>query len=259
MIEYLDAGGVRIATLEVGALRWFAPGTRWRVVGMPLDCQFEIGVHADAKGQAEAPQPLRSELLEAARRETVASPEALRQLVTALPVGAHCIVTMPFAVSAVRDELTAERTLFWHPLGNGTAGAAVMLARAAQPYGLAAYLGRDHAVIEAALGGALIGDTEALRWLHLTLERHLHIEEQLLFPAYVAAGGEARWVRGLENEHKYLRQYLGELDEPLSRRKFLRLLDGHDEKEEGTVYPDILAHLGAREMNLLSQVVAWPV
>ncbi|HEX7349114.1 MAG TPA: hemerythrin domain-containing protein [Rhodanobacteraceae bacterium] len=258
-IEYLEAGGVRSALLGAGALRWFAPGTRWRVVGMPPDCQFEIGVHADTKGQAEAPQPIRSQLLEAAQRETVADADALRQLVATLPVGAHCIVTARFDVAEPRAELTANRTVFWHPLGASRTATVVMLARAAQPFDLAAYLGRDHAVIEAALGGALIGDAAALGWLHRTLERHLHIEEELIFPAYVAAGGDARLTHGLMNEHKFLRQYLGDLDEPLSRRKFLRLLDGHDEKEEGTVYPDILAHLGAQAAALLPQVITWPV
>lgn len=258
-IESLDAGGITATTLATGATRWIAPGTRWRVAAMPADCRFEIGVHADAKGQAEAPQPIRSRLLEAARRESVADLAALRRLLADLPIGAHCIVELRFDAVAARAALTASRMLFWHPLAIGAAGSSVMVARAAAPFDLAAYLGRDHAVIEAALGGALEGDVEALGWLRKTLERHLHIEEQMIFPAYVAAGGEARLVRGLENEHKYLRQYLAELDQPLSRRKFLRLLDGHDEKEEGTVYPDILRHVGVRADAMLDRALAWPL
>ena len=34
------------------------------------------------------------------------------------------------------------------------------------------------------------------------------------------------------------------LDDAVARRRFLLLLDGHDEKEEQIVYPDILARLG---------------
>ena len=139
----------------------------------------------------------------------------------------------------------------------GAGGFTAFVARAAQAFDLAQYLGRDHAVIEAALAGMLRGDTEYTRWLHAALDRHLHIEEDLLFPAYMEAGGRAAWVRGLKNEHTYLRQYRTSLAEPDSRRKFLRLLDGHDEKEERIVYPDMLAHLGSRADDLTTSAILF--
>ena len=114
-------------------------------------------------------------------------------------------------------------------------------------------------MIEAALGGALAGNAEYGGWLRAVLERHLRIEEQMVFPALLAAGGDDHLVRGLLNEHRFLRQYLAELGDPMGRRKFLRLLDGHDEKEECSVYPDVQARIGAGTDALLARALAWPL
>lgn len=258
-IEYLGAGGVTRATLAAGDRRWLASGTRWRVAGLSTDVCFELGIHAAAKGQAEAPQPLRSDLLEAARRVAIADVAGLQAFARALPVGEWRLVEGPFAVDALPAALPDMRNFFWHPLAAAAGSCSALLARSTQPLDLAAYLGRDHAVIEAALGGMLAGDQECGRWLQATLERHLRIEEALVFPAYLEAGGQEGWVRGLKNEHRYLRQYLSELDQAASRRKFLRLLDGHDEKEECIVYPDVLARLGVRAEALLVRALGCPL
>jgi hypothetical protein len=154
--------------------------------------------------------------------------------------------------------MTEARTILWHPLATAPGGFTVLLARSDEPFDLRAYLGRDHAVIEAALGGALAGDAQCGTWLRATLERHLQIEEELLFPAWLATGGREAWITGLKLEHVWLRQYLGELDQPISRRRFLRLLDGHDEKEERVIHQDILAHVGAGADALLAAAIAWP-
>lgn len=255
-IEYLCAGGVMCARLVAGQQRWIAPGTRWRVAHMGVADRFEIGVHADSKGQAEAPQPLRSDLLLHATRVAVATADALAALVQSLAAGERCIVEARFSLAAVPALRLQDRPLSWHPLEATERGFTALIALALAPFGLATYLALDHAVIEAALGGALAGNAESAGWLRATLERHLDIEEEVVFPTYVDAGGDARLVRGLLNEHHYLRQYLGELDQPPSRRKFLRLLDGHDEKEESVVYPDILQRLGERADMLLTEAIA---
>lgn len=258
IIEYLRATGLTRVRLVAGEQRWFAPGTRWRVADMNGDDRFELELHADTKGQAEAPQPLRSELLDRSVRVTVADTRALQQLAEALPAGERRIVEARYAYRPLPEALLDSATLFWHPLDCGPDFFTALIARSEQPFDLPAYLGRDHAVIEATLGGALEGDAEKTRWLHSTLERHLHIEEELIFPAYLAAGGPAAWIKGLKSEHQYLRQYLSGLAEPGSRRKFLRLLDGHDEKEERVVYPDILTHLGTRAPALRTRALGFP-
>ena len=258
-IEYLGASGTTNVELALQDNRWFAPGTRWRVVRMGPDSAFELEVHADIKGQAEAPQHLRSDLLEEAIAVSVADAGALAALLDALPVGERRLVHAGFALGAWSGLATSAHTLFWHPLAAAPGSFTVLVARSDQPFDLPAYLGRDHAVIEAALGGALAGDVTSDGWLRATLERHLRIEEELVFPAYLAAGGREAWIRGLLKEHTYLRQYLGELDQPLSRRRFLRLLDGHDEKEERVIYPDVLAHVGTRAEALLDAAMALPV
>lgn len=258
-IACLEAAGVMSAVLVAGDKRWFAPGMRWRVTDMNADSRFELEVHADWKGQAEAPQQLRTELLTEARRMTASDVRAFDALVHSLPAGERRIVEGRFDMGELTGALFDTRTLSWHPLDCSAGYFTALIARSRQPFDLAAYLGRDHAVIEAALGGALSGDAESDRWLRATLERHLHIEEDLLFPAYIEVGGLEAWVDGLKREHGYLRQYLNELDQPGSRRKFLRLLDGHDEKEERVVYPDILARLGARAEAVLMAAMGSPV
>lgn len=258
-IEYLDATGTTSVELPMGENRWFAPGTRWRVVHMTPDSHFELEVHADVKGQAEEPQPLRSSLLEEALAVTVADVAALAELLHSLPPGERRIVHAGFDQDAWSGAATGAQTLFWHPLAAAPGCFTVLVARSDTPFDLRAYLGRDHAVIEAALGGALAGDINYDAWLRATLERHLHIEEDLLFPAYLAAGGREAWVKGLKLEHVWLRQYLGELDQPASRRRLLRLLDGHDEKEERVIYPDVLARVGAGAAALLDAAIAWPI
>ena len=257
-IECLRASGSEVIELAPRANRWFAPGTRWRVLAMPADARFELEVHADVKGQAEAPQPLRSTLLDAAPRIAVDDATAFATLLDALPVGERRIVDLSFDPATALAPRLATHALFWHPLVTTPRGGTVLIARSDAPFGLPAYLGRDHAVIEATLGGALAGEAEATTWLHASLARHLHIEEALLFPAYLEAGGRAAWVKGLLQEHAYLRRYLGEFDIPRSRRYFLRLLDGHDEKEERVIYPDVLAQVGARADALLDAALALP-
>lgn len=258
-IEHLGATGTTGVELREGEQHWFAPGTRWRVAHMATDSCFELEIYADVKGQAEAPQPLRSTLLEDAATVTAADAPALAALLHSLPAGERRIVHARFDPGTWSATPGDTRTLFWHPLAASRGGFTVLVARSDEPFDLRAYLGRDHAVIEAALGGALAGDSQCDAWLGASLERHLRIEEELLFPAWLAAGGREAWVTGLKLEHVWLRQYLGELEQPISRRRFLRLLDGHDEKEERVIYPDILAHVGAGADALLHAAIAWPI
>ncbi len=258
-IERLDATGSAIEKLQAGEAHWIAPGVRWRVAETGPDTRFEFEVHADSLGQADAPQQLRSELLDEAERVTAADSNALFARVKALAPGERCLVETHCEADDSIAQIFGDDTLFWHPLAARSQGITALAARAEHPFDLAEYLGRDHAVIEATLAGTLRGDEEYGRWLAASLARHLAMEEELLFPAYEAAGGRTAWVRGLKNEHRYLRQYLGELHQADGRRKFLRLLDGHDEKEERVVYPDILAHLGDRAEELLIRITTFPV
>ncbi|HET7569862.1 MAG TPA: DUF1971 domain-containing protein [Gammaproteobacteria bacterium] len=259
VIEYLEASGAARQVLAGSEQRWIAPGMRWRVAQMDTDSRFELAIHADSKGQAEAPQLLRSDLLQDAERVAIPGVAAFNALVRTLPIGERRIVTGRFGAGKLTAILSASRTLFWHPLAATSKSFTALVARGRRPFDLVEYLGRDHAVIEAALGRALMGDTESERWLRATLERHLRIEEHLIFPTYIEAGGREAWVRGLTNEHIRLRHYLFELDQPLGRKRFLRLLDGHDEKEERVVYPDILAHLGERAADLLARAITCPI
>ncbi|MGH8091418.1 MAG: hemerythrin domain-containing protein [Rudaea sp.] len=246
VVEWLDSEGAQ--TLRTAENFWIAPGTRWRIVQMDARSRFRLEIHADATTAASTPQALRAALLDAAECVPIDDEAALSRLLAGLGAGERRLVRAGFdfapALRAAIDE--SDGTLCWHPLDAGGGHATALLSRSLQPIGLAEYLGRDHALIEAVLAGALRGDAERGAWLRNVLKRHLRIEEQLLFPAYLDAGGNAGWVRGLCNEHRQLELHLDRLSEAASRRRFLLLLDGHDEKEEQIVYPDILARLGDR-------------
>lgn len=256
-LEWLESTDTRRESLGADGVRWIAPGMRWRVVNLAAGARFELEIHAGNRPAEVTPQPLREALLAEAEPVTVADEAALTRLIDTLGAGERRLVRGGFDCRSVLQAAVEAggNTLFWHPLAAGKSGFAALVVRAARPIGLADYLGHDHAVIEAALAGALRGEGESSIWLHSTLERHLHIEEELLFPAYIEAGGREAWVRGLKNEHAYLRRYLTQLEEPNGRRKFLRLLDGHDEKEERVVYPDILTHIGTRADALTQAVI----
>lgn len=244
-VAWLEAGGVREERLAVGAARWIAPGTRWRVEELVEGARFLLDIWADDAVPAAAPQALRAELLDAAPVCLVAAPGELEAAVAALRVGERQLLRAGFHFGEpLVPLLAADPRLTWHPLELGAEGCAALIARGPAPMGLADYLGRDHAVIEAVLAGALRGSVEHGRWLGYVLARHLAIEEELLFPAWREAGGREGWIQGLRNEHRHLRADLGRLGDPVARRRFLLLLDGHDEKEEQIVYPDIVAKLG---------------
>jgi hemerythrin-like domain-containing protein len=87
------------------------------------------------------------------------------------------------------------------------------------------------------------------------IERHMEIEEQLLFPA-VEGGAETPLTAILRKGHRDLRVFFDELDDALRARdadeygritaSMRALLERHDEKEEAELYPAAQARLGAK-------------
>lgn len=259
--QWLDADGATSLSLQAGKTRWVAPGTRWYVSRMNPDTRFDLQIYADDTIPASAPQPLRTALFDNAERIRVDDATAFTQQVNNLAVGEIRLLQGGFDYSESLRTILADcgQRLFWHPLVRRSDGFTAFITRSAQTVELLSYLGHDHAVIEAALAGALRGDAEYVDWLHATLGRHLAIEEQLLlFPAYLKAGGREGWITGLKSEHVLLRQHLTTLSNPAFRRRFLLLLDAHDEKEEQIVYPDILSKLGADAADLTRSAMRYP-
>lgn len=257
--QWLNAASVVDASMGAGQTCWIGPGTRWRIAAMGTDAAFTLEVHADESCEPAQPQPLRAQLLDAMQTVHANDVRQIAELASTLVVGAPvllraCFSATPALTQALR---TTGVSWFWHPLEVGVDTCVAVLGRTHEVMDLGDYLGRDHALIEAALAGALRGDTQRLRWLHGLLGRHLRIEEELLFPAYLQTGGRAGWVRGLCNEHRMLRHGLSRLDDPNDRRRFLLLLDGHDEKEEQIVYPDIIARLQDAAPELTRKVMAF--
>ena len=261
VIECLGDDGVTRETMSTDQARWIAPGARWRIVQMDEAASFRLEIHADEAIQPSAPQPRRAELLDAAPVVQVKDEVEFIRLIDNLGAGERYLVRGTFDFSASFDRALAASmgALCWHPLDSVPGGLVALVARSAQPIGLLEYLGRDHAVLEAALSGALSGNAERMIWLRNLLARHLVIEEEMLFPAYLEAGGTRGWVNGLKKEHGYLKQHLEQLSEPESQRRFMLLLEAHDEKEEQIVYPDALLRLGAAGVDLQRRVMSLGV
>lgn len=257
-VQWLDVAGIDVVHLAAGQTRWIAPGSRWCVLAMDAAARFALEVHADQTVAAAAPQRLRADLLDGAPLRTLDAPGDLPSLFAAIADGQSILLRAGFdGFPSMLEAIAAgDGALFWHPLADGPTEWAALVGRTPQPASLGDYLGRDHALIEAALAGALRGDPERMRWLQHLLARHLQIEETILFPAWLAAGGREGWVRGLCNEHRQLREHLPRLDDPFSQRRFLLLLDGHDEKEEQVVYPDIMARVPA-DVQLAQQAMRF--
>ncbi len=260
-IEWLDAAGTTPVALAVGSRTWVAPGRRWRLKSLVSDSRFELEVHADETTAPAAPQPRRAALLETTPVLGISRPDDLAKAVAIIPPGSHCLLRAGFNFTAGMKAAmeAAGACLAWHPLAIGTNDSAAVVVRTVRPDSLAEYLGRDHAIIESALAGALSGKAEQLVWLKWLLARHLDIEENLLFPAYLEAGGREGWINGLLNEHDKLRQQLPTFRANAdTRRRFLLLLDAHDEKEEQVVYPDIRRLLAPASRQLLPTLVHYP-
>lgn len=257
-IEWLEVEGVRQEELDAGDMRWIAPGARWRIHQMGTQARFHFEIHADEAIEPSTPQPRRAELLDAAARIKVADVAELEVALTQLQAGSRCLIRAGFDFTLWFQAFLSEQggRVCWHPLQAGPEEWVALVVRSDQAVDLLEYLGRDHAVIEATLTGAQQGDGERLRWLANTLARHLVIEENLLFPHYLEAGGKTGWVNGLRKEHRMLEQQLQELADPDVQRRFLLLLEAHDEKEEQIVYPDIAQHLDGQIDPVLAQVMA---
>lgn len=259
--QWLGASGVSTVSMQANDSRWIGPGVRWRVVHMDPDTCFTLQIHAGDSAPASAPQPLRAALLDDAQRVRIEDAAAFTRSLATMATGETRLLRGCFDCGdALRTVIEASgQNLFWHPLQVGAEGFTALVARSAQPIGLLDYLGRDHAVIEGTLAGALLGDADHMRWLSATLARHMGIEEELLFPAYLEAGGRAPWVHGLITEHAHLKRHLASLSSTDSRRRFLLLLDGHDEKEEQIIYPDVLARLATSAADLTRAAMLYPL
>lgn len=128
-----------------------------------------------------------------------------------------------------------------------------------------AYMTADHRACDEAwstveeLAGAedALGAGRAFAAFERALRRHLDMEEHVLFPAFEAATG----MRGgptavMRMEHDQMRGVLDQMGQALGNQDLGALLDAgdtllmliqqHNVKEEGMLYPMIEMHLGAQ-------------
>lgn len=259
-IEWRDGTFIRPERLDDVTARWVASGTRWRVVDFGPETRFELEVYAKATNGNFGISPARAALLAESRQVSLGEASGLEAFTAGLELGEQCIVHGHFHWSeACREIKECNRaTLSWHPMMAGADGFTAFVTRMERPMGLADYLCRDHAVIESALSGLLQGREDHALWLRGLLDRHIRIEEDLLFPRYLEAGGRSAWVRSLEKEHARLRQSLESLADERVRQALPRALDSHDEKEERIIYPDVVRFLGSHGKDLAQAVFLFP-
>lgn len=129
----------------------------------------------------------------------------------------------------------------------------------------------DHRRLEQALE-ASIAHVRAGRWddaanafavFRRGIERHMEVEEQILFPA-VENGTETPLTAILRKGHRDLRVFFDELDDVLQARdaaEYARiaasmkaLLERHDEKEETELYPAAQARLGTEALKVVARL-----
>lgn len=259
-LEWLGFADVTVQHLRAGDGRWIAPGTRWRIARLDADACFELATWADETTAADAPQAVRVSALDRLPVTQLPAGSDPAGVLHALRPGEARLLRAGFDCSAVLAAAieAGAGAWSWHPLDAGSDHCTAIIARPAQPPNLADYMGRDHAAIEVALAGALAGDAERQRWLQHALARHLAIEERVLFPAWLEAGGSVDMVRALLREHEDLRRHLPRIGDAASRRRFVLMLDGHDEKEEQLVYPDIVARITGAGRDLACRALVFP-
>ena len=258
VLQWLEDAGTSTREIFRGQSLWLAPGRRWRIARWSDDAIFSLQVHADDSVIADAPQAGRAALLDEAPRLQPEDTAVLAKSLATLAPGERCLLRTRFdPAPTVRAALAASGgTLTWHPLAADEGDHVALLVRTAEAVDLLDYLGRDHALIEAALVGALRGDAVRERWLHGLLARHLAIEEEDIFPAFLAAGGSLEIIAALRREHDLLRGHLENIADPASHRGLLLVLEAHDDKEEQLVYPDFLARIGSRAAALTAAIIA---
>lgn len=255
---WLEEAGTTRLELGAGQTHWIAPGRRWRILAWSEDVVFSVQMHADDSVQADAPQVERARLLDDTPLAEPTNESELEILLTRLGAGERRLLRTAFdPTDAVRAAMAvAQGRLSWHPLGTHAGQYAALLVCTAEPVDLLDYLGRDHAVIEATLPAALSGDAEREHWLRTLLARHLRIEEERLFPAYLAASGDPALIDALRREHDLLRGHLANIADPASHRGLLLVLEAHDEKEEQIVYPLVAGQLQSNAESFLRGLVA---
>lgn len=259
VLNRLEPSEVTTLAMVVGEHYWIGPGERWRLASLEPGASLEIAPHAQDAASSSRPPRTRERWLEGVSEVNVASASALRELLDALPSGERrlCFGAFDWSSAVAQADVLRRARLSWHPLLTDRMGRFSALAiHAADTVDLMDYLGRDHALIEAALSLALRGGHEARARFRSLLLRHVAIEEALLFPAYETTDERARMVRGLLREHRYIEECLERDEDPHSLRRLWRLLEAHDEKEELLVYPDIGS--GRAEGNLLPKALTFP-
>ncbi len=253
LCECLQPARIARRELPTGESCWFAPGVRWRVRDVDPACRIAVAPHAGPAAEADFPPPARSHWLDDAERVAVAGKGDWARTLAGMQEGGSVLIHGrgdPAAAVADAFRRTCGR-LGWHPLWSDGEDYIAWAARVPEAIALADYLGRDHALIEAALARHRQGDPLGLQWALFMLERHMQLEETFLFDIYRRRGGSARRIAELEREHALVREDRARLTRPQTLRRFWRILEAHDEKEESLIYP----HLTAEEDLLVRAMV----
>lgn len=261
VLERLEPAEIRTLTLGPEIDYWAPPGQRWRLGSMEPGASLEIAPHAQDSASTASPHPARASWLTGIETVRLADETALRDLLACLGPGERrlCLGEHNWTDAVRSADIATDGRLSWHPLSGGANSRFLAIAiHCTQPASLADYLGRDHALIEAALSAALEGRDDGAVRFRTALKRHVAFEEEILFPACEGTQAERAAIEELRREHRYIRDCLKTDLKPDSMRRLWRLLEAHDEKEEQIIYPRLTSVNGDAAAELLQRALIFP-
>ncbi|TAM88780.1 MAG: hemerythrin domain-containing protein [Candidimonas sp.] len=242
IIETLDFSRIAAYSLCAGDDLWIGSGVRWRIRPGENNVTPTVKLYRMSYDPLQPPDSRRSRAhwFGSIPRISVGTRQQMAAALRSMRLDDPTLVGGPADIVQSLLDSDDSTFLYWHPLLIDNDGVVLVVIKASRPIDIDTYLSRDHALIEALLIRAVHDGGEALVWLRFVLGRHLDIEENYLFPKWVEVGGDEKEVPKLLRDHHFIRDYLDHFDSPdFKAHIFFNLLDGHDEKEERSVYSKI--------------------
>jgi uncharacterized protein (DUF2249 family)/hemerythrin-like domain-containing protein len=195
------------------------------------------------------------------------SPPEIFHAFDALAPGEGFVLLHDHEQRPLLDQFQDERSgaFEWSVLEAGPARFRVEIRRRAGsgPRGVREFLGDDHRRLDAILreaarlayAGSFTSASEIFSRFRCGLERHIEMEEQILFPVFEQVTGMTGGPTVvMHHEHLEIRRLLEVMDKSLRAedfagvleavREFAAVIESHNEKEEAILYPTVDRSLG---------------
>lgn len=241
-VEILSFSRITAYSINPGDDLWIGSGVRWRIRPGVGNVTPSVRLYRMSYEPLRPPdsRQSRAHWFDAIPRVSVDAERQMADTLRGMRLDDPIMVSGPPCIAQPLFGGDDSDLLYWHPLLMTVDRVALVVVKASHPVDTGTYLSRDHALIEALLIRAVRDGGEMLAWLRFMLGRHLDIEERTLFPKWIEMGGDENEVPKLLRDHHFIRHYLDRFEAPdFEMHVFFNLLDGHDEKEERSVYSRI--------------------